>query len=77
MTKPPFNALSFAPAAVDVVSRRDGGYVLRSPQALGPYARCVGDWLIHWGTTTPERVFLAERSAGGGWRTLTYADALV
>jgi feruloyl-CoA synthase len=80
VAKPAFNAVNFAPAAVDVVARRDGGYVLRSPQALGPYARCVGDWLVHWGTTTPERVFLAERTAGGvadGWRELTYGDALV
>jgi feruloyl-CoA synthase len=76
MAKPPFNALRFAPAAVDVVARRDGGYVLRSPQALGPYARCVGDWLVHWGTTRPAHVFLAERDAQGGWRELTYGAAL-
>jgi feruloyl-CoA synthase len=38
-------------------------------------ARCVGDWLVHWATESPDRTFLAER-AGGGWRRVGYRDAL-
>ena len=35
----------------------DGGaYVLRSPEPLKPYARCIGEWLEHWARTTPETV---------------------
>ena len=49
--------------------------LLRSPQALAPYARAVGDWLVHWSTHTPDRVFLAERH-DDDWRRLTYRDAL-
>jgi feruloyl-CoA synthase len=65
----------FAPAAVDVERRADGSLVLRSPQKLLPYARCSGEWLEKWADAAPERVFLAERSAGG-WRRVSYAEAL-
>jgi feruloyl-CoA synthase len=67
--------LRFAPAAVDVERRPDGALVLRSPQELQPYARAVGDWLLHWYERAPDRPFLAERKANG-WRRLTYRDAL-
>ena len=33
--------LRYAPALVDVERRRDGSMLLRSPQGLGPYARCA------------------------------------
>ena len=66
--------LKFAPAAVNVERRADGSLILRSPQRLLPYARCVGEWLEKWALAAPERVFLAERSAGG-WRCVTYAEA--
>jgi feruloyl-CoA synthase len=67
--------LRFAPAAVDVEKRRDGGLVLRSPQPLRAYERCVGDWLAKWAQQSPERLFLAERQREG-WRKVTYAQAL-
>ena len=68
--------LGFAPAAVDVERRPDGALVLRSPQKLLPYARCAGEWLEKWAIAVPERTFLAERAAGGGWRRVSYAEAL-
>ena len=53
----------------------DGGaFVLRSPEPLKPYARCIGEWLEHWARATPDTVFLAERDASGGWRKLSYAQ---
>ena len=55
----------------------DGSFVLRSPEPLGDYARCVGEWLERWARTTPDAVALAERdgTAGGdGWRCLTWAQ---
>jgi feruloyl-CoA synthase len=67
--------LRFAPAAVDVEKRRDGSLVLRSPQPLRAYERCVGDWLAKWAQQSPERLFLAERQ-GEGWRKVSYAQAL-
>jgi feruloyl-CoA synthase len=51
-----------------------GGFVLRHPDALQPYARCIGEWLEHWAKAKPDALFLAERDASGGWRKLTYAQ---
>lgn len=65
----------FAPARVERIVRDDGATVLRSPEPLGPHARCVGDWLRDWARRAPERVLLAER-APGGWRRVTYREAL-
>ena len=67
--------LRFAPAQVRSERRSDGTLLLRSPQALAPYARAVGEWLVHWAAAAPERTFLAER-AGNAWRKLGYAEAL-
>src|SRR5262245_57233570 len=69
--------LRFAPAEVRLETRPDGAVLLRSPQTLGPYARAVGDWLVHWAERAPDRVFLAERGYEGNvWRRLTYREAL-
>jgi feruloyl-CoA synthase len=67
--------MKFAPAEVEREKRADGSVLLRSPQKLGPYARCVTEWLVQWSDRAPERVFLAERNASGGWRKLTYREA--
>ncbi|MBX3678198.1 MAG: feruloyl-CoA synthase [Rhodocyclaceae bacterium] len=75
MTKPPFASLRFAPAAVEVERRDDGVRVLRSPQPLQPYARCLGEHLERWAREAPDRCFLAER-AGAAWRRLTFGEAL-
>ena len=75
MQKVPFNDLNFAPARVDVQPLPGGGMILRSPQRIEPYARCVGDWLVHWAATTPDHTFIAERQ-GAGWRRLSYAETL-
>jgi feruloyl-CoA synthase len=74
---PPATAFDsgFAPARVERVPCRDGGFVLRSPTPLAPYSRCVGDWLVHWAQRTPHRTWLAERGPAG-WRSVTYAQGL-
>jgi feruloyl-CoA synthase len=66
--------LSFAPQKVEVQKRADGSMLLRSPQKLAPYARCVTEWLVRWSDRAPDRVFLAERSPSGAWRKLTYRE---
>jgi feruloyl-CoA synthase len=65
--------MRFAPAQVELEKRADGSMLLRSPQKLGPYARCVTEWLVHWSDKAPERTFLAERS-GERWKKLTYRE---
>jgi feruloyl-CoA synthase len=66
----------FAPPAVERTHRADGCILLRSPEPLLPYSRCIGDWLVEWAATAPERPFLLERGPGGGWQGVTYAEAL-
>ena len=65
----------FAPAKVHIERRADGAILLRSPLALGAHARAVGEWLVHWARTAPERTFLAER-VGEGWRKVSYREAM-
>lgn len=48
--------LRYAPAEVDVEKRADGATLLRSPQALKPYARAVGEWLVQGYEKAPDRV---------------------
>ncbi|HVZ45448.1 MAG TPA: feruloyl-CoA synthase [Ramlibacter sp.] len=63
---------ALAPPRVTCESLPTGGFVLRHPEPLQPYARCVGAWLDHWAGTTPDAIFLAEREASGAWRRLSY-----
>lgn len=72
----PFNdPASLAPRRVVRQDLPGGGFVLRHPDPLRPFARCIGDWLEQWARATPDAVFLGERDAGGGWRRLSYRQA--
>ncbi|MFZ5509182.1 MAG: feruloyl-CoA synthase [Pseudomonadota bacterium] len=70
----PLARIAFAKAGVEVERRSDGSMILRSPNGLEPYARCLGEFLEKWAREAPERVFLAERE-GGAWRRLGYGEA--
>ena len=63
-----------APPRAVVEPCAEGSFILRSPEPLQPYARCVGEWLEHWAAAAPERVFLAERR-NNDWYRLSYAQA--
>jgi feruloyl-CoA synthase len=56
--------------------RADGAVLLRAQRALEPYPRHLLQKLQHWARIAPERVLLAQRDASGGWRTLSYGEAL-
>ena len=63
--------------ALDPVAetRPDGAILVRSSKPLPAYAASLIDRLEHWARIAPDRVFLAERAAGGDWRTLTFSEA--
>jgi feruloyl-CoA synthase len=63
------------PSDILVERRADGCVLLRSPHPLGPYPRKLTERLDLWAERAPDRVFLAQRAAAGGWRTLTYRQA--
>jgi len=71
----PIRAVRLGPQDVDVERRADGTMILRSREPLGPYPGKLTERLDHWAKATPDRVFMAERDASGGWRTVTYAQA--
>jgi feruloyl-CoA synthase len=70
--EPSDDAPSLAPPRTTRVTFDDGSFVLRSPEPLQPYARCVGDWLEHWARATPQAPAFAERAADGSWRRLSW-----
>ena len=68
-----FVPVNFLPAKVDCERSADGVVVLRSPEPLGDYPRCIGEHLERWAKERPDAVFLAQRD-GAGWRKLSYAE---
>jgi feruloyl-CoA synthase len=60
-----------------VIDRRPGGTIhLRSPHALAPYPAKLTERLDYWAAAAPERTFMAQRDAAGGWRKLSYRETL-
>jgi len=72
----PLRPISFGDPVVNIERRDDGTIYLRPKQPLGDYPVRLTDRLHHWATTTPDRVFMAEREGGRGWRQITYAELL-
>src|SRR6202165_5210440 len=75
-TAHPLRAISFSDPAVSIDRREDGTIYLRPKMALGEYPIRLTDRLHHWAKTEPNRIFMAERAANGGWRAITYAQLL-
>ena len=75
-TRPPLRPVKLGPADVLVERRGDGAILMRSPHPLPGHPQKLTERLAHWAKAAPDRVFLAQRDAAGGWRTLTYADTL-
>ncbi len=72
----PLRPISFGDPAVNIERRDDGTIYLRPKIALGEYPLRLTDLLHHWAKAAPDRVFMAEREGGRGWRQITYADLL-
>jgi len=74
--KAPLRAISFGDPAVSIERRDNGTIYLRPKKPLGDYPVRLTDRLHHWAKAEPDRVFMAERDASGGWRQITYAQLL-
>ena len=72
----PLRAISFSDPAVRIERRDDGTIYLRPKMPLGDYPRRLTDRLHHWAKAAPDRIFMAERDGGRGWRQITYAELL-
>ncbi|MCO5130380.1 MAG: feruloyl-CoA synthase [Xanthobacteraceae bacterium] len=75
-TDAPLRPISFGRPKVRIERRGDSTIYVRPTAALGDYPRRLTDRLHHWVKHAPDRVFMAERAADGGWRTVTYAQLL-
>jgi feruloyl-CoA synthase len=69
-------AVNITPVETVVRQGAGGAVYLASPRALGPYPVRITERLEHWARRAPGRTFLAQRDSTGGWRTVSYADAL-
>src|ERR1700694_1655938 len=72
----PLRPISFGDPAVSIERRDDGTIYLRPKIVLGDYPPRLTDRLHHWAKAEPNRIFMAERDAGGSWRQITYAQLL-
>ena len=70
-TKP----LTFAPRELSIERRTDGTLILSSPLELGKCDWRITDFLPSWANSVPDRIFLAQRNAEGGWDEITYREA--
>lgn len=68
-------ALKFAPRELHIERRSDGTLVLSSPLAWTPCDWRITDFLPSWAEAAPDRLFLAQRNAKGGWDEITYREA--
>ncbi len=68
--------VKLGPQDVTVERRADDCLILRSPQPLSPYPERLTERLEYWAKAAPDRAFMAQRDGKGGWRTVTYAQAL-
>jgi feruloyl-CoA synthase len=71
----PWRRVALGPRGNVVEHRGDGSIVVRHPDALAAYPRSATERLAHWAMVAPQRVFLAQRTPQGPWRTVTYGQA--
>src|SRR5450432_3527855 len=72
----PLRPISFGDPAVTIDRRDDGTIYLRPKRTLGEYPVRLTDRLHHWASAEPDRIFMAEREGGRGWRQITYRELL-
>jgi feruloyl-CoA synthase len=51
-----------------------GAFTLHNPEPLGPYARCIGEWLERWARETPDAPAFAEPTDPGAWTVLSWRE---
>jgi feruloyl-CoA synthase len=72
----PLRQIAFGDPDVSIERCADGTIYLRPRRELGEYPVRLTDRLLHWADAAPDRIFMAERDPGGGWRQISYAELL-
>jgi feruloyl-CoA synthase len=65
----------FASPDAELRAAPAGGWILLSRTPLADYERSIGEMLRGWAGVAGDRLLIAERDAGGGWRRITYGEA--
>jgi feruloyl-CoA synthase len=69
-----FRAVRLGPRDFVLDRKADGAIYIRSPHKLGSYPGKLTERLEFWAAKAPERAFLAQRNAQGGWRKISYGE---
>jgi feruloyl-CoA synthase len=72
----PFRDVPFPETDIREYLAADGALLLRAAMSLGAYPERMTEGLLHWAAAAPDRVFMAQRDATGGWRKYTYGQTL-
>jgi feruloyl-CoA synthase len=72
----PIRNVRLGTADVIIERRADGAVMMRSPRALGDYPDKLSRRLEFWAERVPDRILFAQRVPAGGWRSVTYSEAL-
>ena len=75
-TLPSDRPLRLGSQEVRAERRADGATLLRARERLPDYPAKMTQKLEEWAERAPERILFAQRDAAGGWRRVTYAQAL-
>ena len=70
----PWRKVPFGETRISQAKRDDGSLVLRSEVPLAPHPEKMTERLLHWAQHRPDKVFIAQRDATGGWQTNTYSQ---
>ena len=68
------NPRMLAPRRAEKIALAGGGFMLRNPEPLAPFARCVGEWLEQWARETPQALAFAEPGHDGAWQRLSWSE---
>jgi feruloyl-CoA synthase len=72
----PLRHVPLGPLDVTLEHGAGGVAYVRSQHRLADYPDRLTDRLDHYARENPDGVFIAERDASGGWRRVTYGEAL-
>jgi feruloyl-CoA synthase len=74
MMHAPVSTLNFAAPDIEVIDRKDGTRIVRSPRQLDHYPAHLVNVLHHHAGAIGDRIFLGEKKPTGGWARLSFAE---
>ncbi|MCI5077061.1 feruloyl-CoA synthase [Oricola sp.] len=76
MSTAPLREIAMWSPEIVTEQRPDGTWIISRADELGAYPDRVTERLVYWAEQAPDRAWMAERDGSGGWRKVTYGEAL-